>query len=81
LVQAKDIPDEMIVAAVRATRGRNGVPAWATTWDIFEYLSAYPEAVVRAKLRSCVRRKIIGGHVCGNHKADCRGDFELLDGT
>jgi len=80
-MQAKDISDATIVEAVRATRGRNGVPRWATTWDIFAHLASYPKSVVRAKLRSCVRRNVIGGHVCGNRKADCRGDFEILDRT
>lgn len=74
-MQAKDVADAVIVAAVRATRGRNGVPAWATTWDVLEHLSAYPPKVVMRRLQSCIRRGVIGGHACNVSYPYCRGDF------
>jgi len=81
-VQAKDIEDQTIVDAVRATRGRNGVPAWATTWDLLAHLSAFPPKVVMRKLQSCVRRNVIGGHACSVSSPYCRGDFWVdLDPT
>jgi hypothetical protein len=76
---AKDITDAQVVDAVRATSGRNGVPAWATTWDLVEHLSAYPPKVVLTKLRSAVKRKVIDGHACSISPPYCRGDFELLE--
>jgi len=75
--QAKDISDEQVLDAVRATRARNGVPGWATTWDVVECLSAYPPKVVLCKLRSAVRRGVIGGHACSVSPPYCRGDFEI----
>lgn len=76
-MQAKDIPDDTIVEAIRAVRGRNGVPRWATTWDVLEHLSAYPPKVVMAKPRSAIRRGVIDGHACRMSGAYCRGDFEV----
>ena len=74
---AKDITDAQVIEAVRAMSGRNGVPAWATTWDIVEHLSAYPPKVVLCKLRSAVKRGVIDGHACSTSPPYCRGDFEL----
>ncbi len=79
MVAAKDISDEQIRDAIRATSGRNGVEAWATTWDLVEHLSAYPPKVVLAKLQSSVKRGVIGGHACSISPPYCRGDFELID--
>lgn len=76
-MQAKDISDETIVSAVRATRGRNGVAEWATTWDLLEHLSLYPPKVVMRKLQSCIRRGVIDGHVCSVSYPYCRGDFNI----
>ena len=79
MIQAKHITDVEIVEAVCATRGRNGVSAWATTWDVLEHLGAYPAKVVMTKLRSCVRRGVIGGHACSLTEPYCRGDFTLIE--
>jgi hypothetical protein len=75
--QAKDIPDAEIIEAITATRGRNGAPEWATTWDVLEHLSRWPAKVVMTKLRSCIRRGVIGGCACSKSEPYCRGDFEL----
>lgn len=79
MTRAKDIADAQIRAAVRATRGRNGVAGWATTWDIVEHLAEFPPKVVVAKLASAVRRGVIGGHACSISPPWCRGDFELTE--
>jgi hypothetical protein len=73
-MQAKDISDEVMLAALAATRGRNGVPKWSCLWDVQRHLAPAPPKVVTAKLRSMIRRGVIGGCCCG-----CRGDFELVE--
>jgi hypothetical protein len=70
--------DDEIVSAIEATRGRNGVPEWATTWDMVEHLARYPAKSVLESLRSCVDRGVIGGHACSIVEPYCRGDFEIL---
>jgi hypothetical protein len=45
-------------------------------WDIEAGLADFPAKVVRAKLQSMVRRKLIDGCTCG-----CRGDFEPTGAT
>lgn len=77
--QAKDISDDEIRTAIIATRGRNDVPRWATTWDIIAHLSEYPPKVVVAKLASCLARGVVQGHVCSRTPPYCRGDFEIAD--
>lgn len=77
--QAKDITDEQVIVAVILTRGRGGVAEWAATWDIVEHLGSFPPKVVVAKLKSCVRRGVIQGHVCSMTEPYCRGDFELVE--
>ena len=69
--QAKDVADEVALGAFRRARGRHGVPAWATLWDVQDELPAFPPKVVQAKLRSLVQRGVLDGCACG-----CRGDFE-----
>jgi hypothetical protein len=84
---ARDIPDELFLDAVRVARGRNGVPQWATRWDVEAVLggvtfprdfTAYPdvpgvpEKVVLAKAKRLIARKLLDGCPCG-----CRGDFEI----
>lgn len=69
--KASDITDEALMAAFRASRGRHGVPRWATLWDIQAEMPQWPPKVVQAKLRSMVKRKLLEGCACG-----CRGDFE-----
>lgn len=77
-IQAKMIADATIIEAIVSTRGRHGVPAWATTWDLVEHLKMWPPKVVLTKLRSMVRRRVIGGHACSLSAPYCRGDFELM---
>jgi hypothetical protein len=71
--QAKDITDDTMLAAVRATQGLNGVPRWSSLFDIEAIFPDMPAKVVRAKLASLVRRRILDGCTCG-----CRGDFEFV---
>ena len=71
-MQAKDITDAVMLEALAAVRGKNGVPEWSSLWDVQKQLDDFHPKVVLAKLRSMVRRKVIGGCTCG-----CRGDFEL----
>jgi hypothetical protein len=78
-MHARDISDATIVDAVKTTRGRNGVPEWATTWDVLEHLSHIPPKIVMRKLQSCIRRGIIGGHACSVSYPYYRGDFELIE--
>lgn len=72
MTQAKDITDQVMLAALAATRGRHGVPQWSTLRDVQAHLATLPPKVVQAKLRSMIKRKLIGGCACG-----CRGDFEI----
>jgi hypothetical protein len=84
-MKASDITDETILAAIKATRGRNGVPEWATTGDVLRWFEAnkdlplIPPKVILTKLESCIRRKLIDGHVCSKKGAYCRGDFEIIE--
>lgn len=71
-LQAKDIADQVMLDAVRATQGLNGVPHWSSLWDVEKKLPDVPAKVVRAKLDSLVRRQMLHGCACG-----CRGDFEF----
>lgn len=68
--QAKDISDTRVLDSLRAT-----VNPWGTSLleDVQNALSDFPPKVVRAKLSSLIRRKVIDGCTCG-----CRGDFEIL---
>ncbi len=70
-MQAKDITDETLMAAVRAVRGINRVPEWSSLWDIQRQLSGVHTKIVLAKLKSAVKRGLLKGCTCG-----CRGDFE-----
>ena len=69
--QAKDVSDAAILGALAAVRGRNGAPDWSALSDVQEHMADVPAKVVRAKLASMIRRKVITGCACG-----CRGDFE-----
>ena len=71
-MKAADISDDALLAAIRATRGRNGVPKWATIWDVQDELAPFHKKVVRAKVASAIRRGLIKGCTCG-----CRGDLEI----
>lgn len=72
-MQAKDLSDERLLAAVRAVRGIHGAPKWSALWDVQKQLSDVPPKVVLAKLRSAIKRKLLDGCGCG-----CRGDFEEM---
>ena len=72
-MKASDITDEEMLTAVRAVRGRHGVPEWAVAWELYKHMSAYPWKVVRAKVASMIRRKLMSGCTCG-----CRGDYEIV---
>lgn len=71
-MQAKDITDEVMLAALTATRGRHGVASWSSLFDVRDHLGSVPPKVTLAKLRSMIKRGVITGCACG-----CRGDFEL----
>jgi hypothetical protein len=71
-MKASDISDAEALGAVRAVRGRYGVPEWAVAQDVYDHLAQYPWKVVRAKVASLIRRGIMGGCTCG-----CRGDYEI----
>lgn len=78
-VQAKNIDDAAVLDAVRAVRGRHGVPLQATTWDVVEHLPQYPAKVVCAKLGALVRRGLLRGSAYPT--LTDRGDFEIADGA
>lgn len=80
--KASDISDKAILSAIRYVQSRKveyygGPMCPASIWDIQAYLNMWPRKVVRAKLASMVRRKIISG--CIHNGTDCRGDFEILN--
>ncbi len=81
-VQAKDVPESPIVAALLLCAGHVGVydderamGVW--TWqssivDMMPSLAMFPEKVLRRRLGSMARRGIIHGCDCG-----CRGDWHI----
>ena len=83
-MQAKDIPDALFLEYLATLQGHwtmlwgdNSVSTWVDgklveRKDLFPL--GTPHKVVRAKVRSLVRRKLMGGCDCG-----CRGDFEITD--
>lgn len=76
--QAKDVPEAAILALLRSRPGK-----WHTHWDgddptwnlpaALPELRAFPEKVLRAKLSSMARRRLVHGCGCG-----CRGDWHVL---
>lgn len=58
-IQAKDIPDDVAMDAFYKARGRNGVPAWASFWDLRDALPQYPQKVVLAKMNSLSKRGVL----------------------
>lgn len=79
-MQAKDIPDDAIIAVLaRLERDGKwpGVPRrWVMVWELYEAFPDVPPKVVVAKMRALIRRGIADGCTCG-----CRGDFELVQPT
>lgn len=83
-IQAKHISDRELLIAIRSAQRKQqqrseywaSLPldtVWSVTGDIEEELP-YPPKVIRAKLASAVKRKLIDGCTCG-----CRGDFYPLE--
>ena len=83
MVQAKDITDSMMLAAVRVAQERmqREFPEWGDTpvnqvWANLGYvqdaLPSFLPKVVLAKLAYLVRGHVLCGCTCG-----CRGDFHL----
>lgn len=66
-MQAKDLADADVLAAVRSS---------STLWDIPAAFPSAPPKVVLAKLASLVRRGVLDGCACG-----CRGDFIPKEGS
>lgn len=76
--KASDISDKAILSAIKVTNATYDPPRkYASIWNIQNYLNMWPKKVVKAKLRSMIRRKIITG--CVHSGADCRGDFEIVE--
>lgn len=71
-MQAKDLDDAVTLAALAACRGKHGVAAWSSRWDVQDEIKHAPPKVVLAKLRSMIKRGVLSGCACG-----CRGDFHL----
>lgn len=67
-MKASDIKEDDLIAEIdKATINGIGCPIWA----IFKAFPQYPEKVIRAKLSTMIRRKLLTGCCCG-----CRGDFK-----
>lgn len=82
-VKASDISDRAVLSAIRVIQKARDNGRWqgnaggkASIWDIQGYLNAWPRKVVRAKLRSMIKRGLIDG--CVHYGADCRGDFKVV---
>jgi hypothetical protein len=78
-LQAKDIPDQVVIDAVvsqygvHGGNGPNNGLASSSLWDVQRVLSDYPPKVVLAKLASLIERGMLDGCACG-----CRGDFAVI---
>lgn len=82
MMQAKDIADELFIAAVAACSVRaadrwGSGGAWCTRMDVRDELSErlgveVPDKIVIAKARTLIRQGRMQGCTCG-----CRGDFDL----
>jgi hypothetical protein len=81
-MQAKDIPDELILNYLYNYQGRWTMLFGLTfsTWideKLHEEIIVPPETpskVLHAKMKSLYKRGLVGGCDCG-----CRGDFEITD--
>lgn len=76
-LQAKDISDAEMVAALDATAGKHNASSnvcdQSCLWYVEAHLPQYPAKVVLAKLRRLIERGIVEGCGCG-----CRGDFKVV---
>jgi hypothetical protein len=70
IVQAKHIPDDLILREVERLNNEYG--CWAMTCWVAEAMPGMPPAVVAAKLSRLMHRGMVTGCDCG-----CRGDWEL----
>lgn len=68
---ASDVSEELIVAIIS---DRHDHGSWANSWDIYPWFPDVPWKVVRARICSMIRRRLIDG--C-NAMHDCRGDWYL----
>lgn len=86
-MQAKDIPDHVILGLVLAENERVPIvlpvfnitlkgPRSATWQYLCEMLPDVPPKVILAKCRSLIRRGWLEGCGCG-----CRGDFVIVEGA
>lgn len=71
-MQAKDINDAEILAAVELDMKVRGTEGFGAAWSTLceRSFPHVPPKVVRAKLRSLTKRGLLQGCNCG-----CRGDF------
>lgn len=79
-LQAKHLPDLSMlttIAAISAAKKDESyskdVAPWVMIWELERVMPHVPEKVIRAKMKSLLRRKLIEGCSCG-----CRGDYYLL---
>lgn len=70
MVQAKHIPDELLLRTVEDVN--NETNCWAPTGTVAERMPAMPFKVVAAKLSRAMSKGWVTGCDCG-----CRGDWEL----
>jgi len=75
-VKTSDIADATMLDALAVTRGKHGVPRWSSLGDVENHMAPIHPKLVLSKLRSMIRRGVIGGCGCG-----CRGDFEIVATT
>lgn len=74
-MQCKDIPDDVLVGAIRRTTPVTA-SGWRMLWHVRDELEAtigwVPRNLLMAKLRKVCSTGKVGGCPCG-----CRGDFHL----
>lgn len=79
-LQAKHLPDLSMlttIAAISAAKKDENygsdVSPWVLIWELERVMPHVPEKVIRAKMKSLLRRGLIEGCSCG-----CRGDYYIL---
>ena len=74
-MQCKDIPDAVLLDAIRRSPGTSS-QNWRMRWDVQAELEVVvgpvPENLFLAKMRRLLARGLVGGCDCG-----CRGDYHL----
>jgi hypothetical protein len=75
-MQCKDIPDQVVIGAIRRTAPVTETGGWRVLWHVHaeleETIGPVPRNLLMAKLRKLVGSGRVGGCACG-----CRGDFHL----